>query len=200
MQSSCHRSEAVGGARSSRDNRISRSQSLVVNVVNDGRQIVACRSRDNNLLCASLDMCRSFSLAGIETCALENYVDTQFAPRQLSCVRLSVDSDLLAVNGDRTRSNDSLAVLSKNSVLVSYSVLTLTELAGETALSGIVLQQVSLHLRAGQVVDSNNLITLSLKHLTESQTTNTAKAVNSYFCHNSVLVFFVFYCYCFLLP
>ena len=129
-------------------------------------------------------MSLSFSLAGIEACALENYVDTQFAPRQLSCVRLSVDSDLLAVNGDRAGSNNSLAVLSKNSVLVSYSVLTLTKLAGETALSGIVLQQVSQHLRAGQVVDCNNLITLSLKHLTESQTTNTAKAVNCYFCHN----------------
>ncbi len=163
----------------------------MVNVVNDSRQIVACRSRDNNLLCAGLDVSLSLSLAGVEARALENNVNLQLAPRQLSCVRLSIDSDLLAVNDDRTRSQNCLAILSENSVLVSNSVLALAELACETTLSGIVLQEVSQHLRAGQVVDSNNLITLSFKHLTESQTTNTAKAVNSYFCHNCELVCFL---------
>ncbi len=63
-------------------------------------------------------------------------------------------------------------------------MLTLTVLACETTLSGIVFQEVSQHFRAGQVVDSNNLVTLCLKHLAECQTTNTAEAVNSYFCHN----------------
>ena len=146
-------------------------------------------------------MSLSFSLRGIETGALEYYIDAQLAPRQLSCVRLSVDSDLLAVNRDRTRSYNGLTVLCENCVLVSYSVLALTELACETTLSGVVLQKVSQHLRAGQVVDCNYLITLSFEHLTESQTTNTAKAVNCYFCHNCeknllviVLLLFVFAC------
>ncbi len=156
----------------------------MVNVVNDGGQIVACGSRDNNFLSTCIDMCRSFSLAGIETGTLEHYVDAQLAPRQLSCVRLSVDGDLLAVNRDRTRSYNGLTVLCEHSVLVSYSVLALTELACETTLSGVVLKEVSQHLRAGQVVDCNYFITLSFEHLTESQTTNTAKAVNCYFCHN----------------
>ena len=64
-------------------------------------------------------------------------------------------------------------------------MLVLTELTAETALSGVILQQMSQHLRASQVVDSNNFITFSLEHLTESEATNTAEAVNSYFyvCH-----------------
>ena len=129
-------------------------------------------------------MSLSFSFAGVETGALENYVDTELTPRKLSCIRLSVDSDLLAVNSDRTRSNNRLTILCENSILESYSVLALTELACETTLSGVVLQKVSQHLRAGQVVDCNYLITLSFEHLAESQTTNTAKAVNCYFCHS----------------
>ena len=133
-------------------------------------------------------MSLSFSLAGIETGALQYYVDTEFAPRQLSCVRHSVDSDLLAVNDDRTRNENGLAILSELSVFVSNSVFAFTELACETTLSGIVFQKVSQHLRAGQVVNCNYFVTLSFKHLTESQTTNTAKAVNCYFCHNCVII------------
>jgi hypothetical protein len=53
------------------------------------------------------------------------------------------------------------------------------ELAAESTLSGVVLQQVSEHFGAGQVVDSNDLVTLSVNHLAESQTTDTAEAVNS---------------------
>ena len=64
-----------------------------------------------------------------------------------------------------------------------YSVLVLTELATETTLSGVILQQVGQHLRAGQVVDCYYFITFSLKHLTECEATDTAKAVNCYFCH-----------------
>ena len=144
-------------------------------------------------------MSLSFCLAGIETGALQYYIDTQLTPRQLSCVRLSVDSDLLAVHSDRTRSNDGLTILSENSVFVSYSVLALTELACETTLSGVVLQKVSQHLWAGQVVDRNYLITLSFEHLTESQT---AKAVNCYFCHNCEknLLVIVQYLFVFLFP
>ena len=51
--------------------------------------------------------------------------------------------------------------------------------------SGIILQQVCQHLWAGQVVDCYYLITFGLEHLTECETTNTAKTVNCYFCHNS---------------
>ena len=58
-------------------------------------------------------------------------------------------------------------------------MLVLTELAGETTLSSVILKKVSEHLWRCKVVDGNYLITFCLKHLTESQTTDTAKTVNS---------------------
>ena len=111
-------------------------------------------------------MCRSLLLRSIETCALENYVNTKLPPRQFSCIRLSVNGNFLTVNDDRVVSS-------------LYGVLVLTELASETTLSSVILKKVSEHLWRCKVVDGNYLITFCLKHLTESQTTDTAKTVNS---------------------
>ena len=147
----------------------------MVNVEYDGGQIVTSRSRDNNLLSTSSQVSRSLLLRSIETCALQNNVYIQLAPRQLSSVRNSIDGDLLAINYDEV-------LTSLNSVLV------LTELATETTLSGIILQQVSEHLRTCQVIDSYNFITFSLEHLTESEATDTAKTVNCYFCHFCLII------------
>ena len=108
--------------------------------------------------------------AGKTRVALEYYVNTKLTPRKLSCVWLSIDSDFLTVNDDRV-------------VCCLYSVLALTVLASEATLSCIILKKVSQHFWRCKVVDSNYLITLCLKHLTESQTTDTAEAVNSNFCH-----------------
>src|SRR5699024_1955712 len=77
-----------------------------------------------------------------------------------------VDLDLLAVDDDGVLGG-------RNGVLV------LADLAAEGALSGIVLQQVSQHLGAGQIVDGDDLVTLSVEHLTESQTANAAKTIDS---------------------
>ena len=58
-------------------------------------------------------------------------------------------------------------------------MLAFADLAAERTLSSIVLQQVSQHLGAGQVVDCDDLVTLSVKHLTESQTANAAETIDS---------------------
>jgi hypothetical protein len=50
-----------------------------------------------------------------------------------------------------------------------------------TTLSGVVLEKVSKHRGLGEVVDSYDFVTLSTEHLTECETTDTAKAVNSNF-------------------
>ena len=142
----------------------------MVNVVNDSWEVVTCRSRDNHLLCTSLNVCRSLLLRSVETSALEHNINTKLTPRKLSCVWLSVDSDFLTINDDRV-------------VCCFNSVLTFTELASETTLCSVILEEVSKHLWACQVIDSDYFITFSLEHLTESEATNTAKAVNSYFCH-----------------
>ena len=67
-----------------------------------------------------------------------------------------------------------LAVFLEDRLLGAHGILVLVG-----ALSGIILEQVGQHLRAGQVVDSDNLITLGIKHLAESKTTDAAKAIDS---------------------
>ncbi len=67
-------------------------------------------------------------------------------------------------------------------------MLVLAVSAGETTLCGVILEKVSEHLWRSQVVDSDNLITLSLKHLTESKTADAAESVNCYFNHFSNLI------------
>ena len=58
-------------------------------------------------------------------------------------------------------------------------MLSFTELAGEATLGGVVLQEVSKHFGAGEVIDGDNFVTISLKHLTERQASDTAKTVDS---------------------
>ena len=123
-------------------------------------------------------MSGSLCLGGIETCALENHVNFQFAPREFCSVGFCIDGDLLAVNDDGTRSNYGLAVFGEDCVLIIYSVLSFTELTCETTLGGIVLEKVSEHFRTGEVIDGDNFVTISLEHLTECQTTDTAKTVD----------------------
>ena len=104
-------------------------------------------------------------------------VNTQLAPGQLGSVSLCVDGDLLAVDND--------VVLASLNDMTSSSVI---------ALGGVVLQQVSQHSGRGQVVDSDNLVTLSTEHLTESQTADTAKTVNSNFYRHDDFLQFKTYC------
>ena len=69
-----HGSQAVGGAGSCGDDGVLSGQGVVVYVVNDGGQIVACGSRDNDLLSASVDVSLSLSLGSVEAGALQNDV------------------------------------------------------------------------------------------------------------------------------
>ena len=165
-----HGSQAVGGARSCTDHGVFLLQSLVVHVEHDGGKVIACRSRDDNLLGTGSDVGTCLLLRCVEACALEDYVNTQLSPRQLSCIRHGIDGDLLTIDDDRV-------------VCGLNRVLAFTKLACKATLGCVVLEQVGQHLRAGKVIDGNYFITVCLKHLTESQTTNTAKAVDCYFYH-----------------
>ena len=100
IQCLSHRREAVRGAGSGRNNRIFRLQCLMVNIVNDGRQVVSSRSGDNDLTSASLDMCACLCFGCIEASALQNNVNTQFAPRQVLCICFLVDRNFLTINSN----------------------------------------------------------------------------------------------------
>ena len=136
----------------------------MVDVVNDGGQVVAGGSGDNDLLGAGVDVSLSLGLGSIETGALQDNVHTQLAPGQLGSVGLGIDGDLLAVHN--------------NVVLAGLNNMALSSVV---ALGGVVLQQVSQHCGAGQIVDGNNLKALSAEHLTESQTADTAKTIDRNF-------------------
>ncbi len=105
-------------------------------------------------------------LAGIEAGALQHDINIQLAPRSILGILDGVDLDLFAIDDDGILSG-------------LDGVLVLADLAAERTLSGIVLEQMSQHLGAGQIVDRDNLIALSVKHLTEGQTADTAKTIDS---------------------
>ncbi len=139
----------------------------MVDIVNDGRKVVAGRSGDDDVLCARIDVSLSLRLGGVEAGALENDVDIKIFPRKISSVLLGIDGDLLAVNDDGI-------------VGVGNLVIEL-----ELALCGVILKKVSEHLRRGKVVDRDDLKTFCCVHLTESQTADTTETVNcNSYCHN----------------
>ena len=141
----------------------------MVDVVNDGGQIVAGRSGDNDLAGACVDMRLSLGLAGVEAGALEDDVNAELAPGQIGSVRHLVDDDLLAID-------DNVVVLAFT--LVEVNGVALRNIV---ALRGVVLQQVREHLGGGQVVDGDDFVALSAEHLTESQTADAAKTIDSNF-------------------
>jgi len=107
-------------------------------------------------------------LGGVEAGALKNDVNIKLAPRAVVGILFGVDLDLFAVNDD--------------GIIGSFNgVFALTDVTEERTLGSVVLQKVSKHFGAGEVVDSDNFITLSVKHLTESKTTDAAETVNSNF-------------------
>ena len=170
----CHRCKAVGGAACSGYNRIGCLQGLLVYAEYNGGKVVACGSRDNALLCACGDVSGSLFLGGIEARAFKDYVYIERLPGKVDSIFFSVDFDGFAVYGDGI-------------FACGYAVGILI-----SALSGIVLQKVSEHLGAGEVVDSDDFVALCIEHLPESKATDTTEAVdcNFYVCHSFVFLRF----------
>ncbi len=168
VKSLSHGSKAVCGAGSSGNDFVLFVKSLFVNAVNDCLEVIACRSGNNDLLSACVNMSLSLILRSIEARALKNYVNADLAPRKILSVFHSIDSNLFAVYG--------------NGVFAGLNgVSFFTDLAAVTALSGIVLEKVSEHLGIGKIVDGNYLIALCAEHLSERKTADTTETVNSNF-------------------
>ena len=107
-------------------------------------------------------------LGGIEARAFENYVYAHFFPGKVGGILFGIDLNGLAVYGD--------AVFAGNNAV---GILIL-------ALSGIVLQKMSQHFGAGEVVDSYDFITFGIEHLPECKTADTTETIDSnfYICHS----------------
>ena len=141
----------------------------MVDIIDDGGQIVAGRSGNNDLAGACVDMSLCLCLAGVEAGALEHDVNAQLAPGQFRSVRHLVDDDLLAVDNN---------VVVFAFALVEINGMTLRNIV---ALRGVVLQQMRQHLGGSQVVDGDNLVAFRAKHLTERQTADTSKTIDCNF-------------------
>ena len=138
----------------------------MVDIKDDRREIIARGSGDNNLLRASLEVCRSLVLCRVEPRALEHNIDIVLAPGNLFGIRLCIDIDLLAVDCDGV-------VTCRDRIRILI-----------TPLRGVILQEMSEHRRARQIVDRDDLIAGSIEHLTERETTDTAKTIDSnFYCH-----------------
>jgi len=162
VKSLSHGSEAVGGTGCCRDDLIFSGKSLLVNGVNDGLEIAACGSRDNDLLSACIDVSLRLFERAVETGTLENNVYAKLAPGAVVSVFFSIDLKGLAVYG-----NGTCFIVSGNGVTVV------------TTLSGIVFEKMSKHGGAGKVVYSNDLVAFCTEHLSEGKTADTAEAINS---------------------
>ena len=176
VESLSHGSQTVGGAGSCGNDGVILGQGLLIYAEYDGRQIIASRCRDNNLLGAGIDMSLRFRLGGIETSTLQNYVYTDLSPRKIRGILLCVDPDGLSIYGD--------------GVFTSLNgMLAFTDMTCISALSSIILKQMSQHLRIGQIVDRHNLIPFRSEHLSECQTADTSKTIDCYFyCHVQFLL------------
>ena len=171
----------VGGAGGGGDDGVAGLQHVVVDVVNDGGQIVAGRRGDNDLLGAGVDVSLGLGLGGVEAGALEHDVNVQGFPGQVGRLGLGVDGDFLAVHGDGAGNLHGLAVFFEHGLFGFDGVLVFADHAAVTLLSGVILEQMSQHRGAGQVVDGNDLIPGSVEHLTESETADASKTVDSNF-------------------
>ncbi len=165
-----HGSEAVGGTGGCGDDLVIRGQGLIVDAVDDGGKVVACRSRDDDFLGTRVDVRLGLRFGSVETGAFEDDVDIEFAPGKFGSVGLGIDGDLFAVD--------------RNGVLTGFDrVQVLADATAETALSGIEFQKIRKHCGSSQIVDRDDFITFRVEHLTEREAADTAKSVNSYFNH-----------------
>ena len=128
-----------------------------------GGFLILCRSGDNNLLSASLNMSGSL-LGGAEHArGLHNVLRFNSAPRNLGRLLLSKNADLLAIDNE-------LAVLSL------YGAIEMT-------MHGVVFHHVNHIVEVDErIVDANDLKGLRLRNSgTEYQAANAAKAINANF-------------------
>ena len=158
----CHRRQAVGGAGCCGNNIVvCRIVGVRVNAIDEGSVYFLARSRDDDLLSASLEVSLGVIAIGETAGGLDHEVYVVFAPLELLRVLLRGDHDAVTVNGN--------------------GFIIMGNLAIEAAQYGVVLEQVSQRTVIGQVVYCNNFeVVVALSDCTEKVAADTAKAIDTY--------------------
>ena len=177
--------QTVGVAGMDGNDVIVSHQVIVVDLGNNGGKVVASGIGDDDLLGTGIDVSLGLSLRHIEAGALQDDINTQLAPGQLSGIGLGIDGDDLTVDDDV--------------VLASLDGVS-AEGQRASTLSGLELQQVRQYLGRGQVVDSDNLEALSTEHLPEGLTANTTETIDSNLNRHKkslhlIVVLMIFWCF-----
>ena len=158
-----NRGKAVGRAGSVGDVFLIGGQFFVVNAENTREDVVAFRRSGNNNLLNFVAVITFFiagSRSGEETSGFENDVRAKAFPRNAGRFGFLADRNLFAVD-------DKIGFIVFNGAV-------------EATLRRVVLQKESQGFRIGEVVDTDDIVLLrSLRHLTEDDTTNTTKTINT---------------------
>src|SRR5579885_1512610 len=120
------------------------------------------RSRDNYFLRTAAQVGRRFLRIGEKPCGLDDELHTQIPPGNLRRVALRDDLDVMAVDDKR--------------------VLCRLDSARKTPVGRVVLQQVSVGLCIGNIVDRNDLdiLRVALKHCLQGLPSDAPEAVDAY--------------------
>ena len=176
-----HRGEAVGGAAGRGDDLVFRGEGFVVDVEDDGLEVFARRSGDDDFAGASVDVGHRFVFGGVEAGAFENDVDAELAPRQILSLRFGIDGDFFAIDDDRAGGDDGFAIFGIDRGFDVDGVELLADRAAVAFLRGVIFQKVGEHLGLGEVVDRDDFIPFGAEHLTESEAADAPEPVDCYF-------------------
>ena len=141
----------------------------MVDVVNDGFDVVTARCGDDNFFRACLDVFLGFVFAGEEAGAFEDDVHTQLAPRQFFRVSVGEDFDFFTVDDE----------------VVTF------EFGGavEATLRGVIFEEVQQHVGRSEVVNGDDFDIFRFVHLAQSETADTSESVDGDFdCHEFYLL------------
>ena len=137
MQWFDQRGQTIGGTRRVRNDGVTGFQYAVVHSVDHSRiNIFATWCRDNDFSSACCEMRTSFFLAGEKPCALQDHVDSKFAPGKLGGIAL------------REHSNPSFP----NHKVVFFDGNRLTE----TTVGRVVLKQMGVRICIAKIVHSGH--------------------------------------------
>ena len=165
-----HRSQAVRGAgRIGNDIVLFRIIGVFIDPHYDGGIVIFAGSRDDDFFHGALDMLAGAGL--ILQLTRGFYHDFYAVPAPVQVFRIPVMEYM-----DPFTFDDEV-------VAVDFYFLA------ETAVDGIILQKIGSCFHAAGVVDGHHFQVIPVQHAPEYQSSDSAKSVNTNFCHVSTLLF-----------
>ena len=145
----------------------------MVNVIDDGGNVLSRGRGNNDLLRAGVQMLLSLRAARVGSGTLENHVHTEFLPGELRCVGFIKDRN-------RTVADDQRVIRTGDFTPVA-----------ELSLARVVFEQVGDHFCIGQIIDRDDLEVILVEHLAEREPADDAETIDRNFqCHAGPPVIF----------